>query len=201
MKEWSKNLNVLLPECNKCGGCCCCASPSVSYKKLLEKASLGEEFARDFLSIFVPYNKIEEAKKIFPDIVQKTLVSIQKGNNSIEPEELVFYKCRYYSEEKKCLIYEDRPLLCRDFPGSPYVILSERCAFYEWAQVCKQKYKELKNELDTLKQIQSELKNFKYQQKSIYLSKKIKTVSDEDKFLWLCPSLSIISPGNSWIKL
>jgi Fe-S-cluster containining protein len=114
---------------------------------------------------------------------------------------LVFYKCQYYSEEKKCLIYEDRPELCRNFPGSPFVILGKNCAYYDWAQKCKKKYNDLNQELDNLKKYKKELDNFKYQQEAIKLNYTLKGITDEYKFMWLCPSMSLVSPGQSWIKI
>ncbi len=199
MEKWSKNLNIQLPECNKCGVCCICASPSVSYQKLFEKAALGEDFARDFLSIFVPHKNIEEFKKLYPDIIERSFNSMEK--TGLKPSDLVFYKCMYYSDEKKCLIYEDRPSLCRDFPGSPYVILGKQCAYYNWSIKCRQKYKELKEELENLKKCKNELNNLKYQQKAINLNYKLKQIPEEYKLMWLCPSISLVSPGKSWIKL
>lgn len=203
MKEWCEKFNISLPECNMCGTCCCCASPSVSYKELLKKASSeeGEKFARDFLSIFVPYESIDEAGKFFPDIVERILKAAQKEQSKIKPEDIVFYKCRYYSEEKHCLVYEDRPLLCRDFPGSPYTVLSKKCGFYNWAIECREKYEKLKEELEILKKYKEELNNLKYQEKAMYLNYKIKNIPEEYKFLWLCPSMSLVSPGKSWIKI
>jgi len=195
LEKWSKTFNIPLPECNKCGACCLCASPSASFFKLLEKAALGEDFARDFFSIFVPYKNIDEVKNLYPSIVERSIKAVQ------QPENLVFYKCQYYSEEKKCLIYEDRPALCREFPGSPHSILGEQCAYYNWSAECKQKYKDLKKELDKLKEYKKELANLKYQQKAIKLNYQIKMIPDEYKFMWLLPSMSIVSPGNSWLKV
>ena len=104
MKEWSKNFNIPLPECDQCGTCCNCASPSVSYLKLLEKAASGEDFARDFFSIFVPYKSLEEVKSFYPNIVKRSIKALDAPSNkknNIKPEDLVFYKCRYYSKEKQ----------------------------------------------------------------------------------------------------
>lgn len=202
MKKWSENFNIPLPECNKCGTCCNCASPSVSYLTLLKKAAAGEDFARDFFSIFVPYRNIEEVKNIYPDIVERSINALKKNINQslIEPENPVFYKCRYYSDQKKCLIYEDRPVLCRDFPGTPYSILGKQCAYYNWAQECKQKYKDLTEELEILKKYKKEINNLKYQQKTIKLNQQLKRIPEEYKFIWLCPSMSLVSPRGYWIK-
>lgn len=200
MKKWSERFNILLPECNKCGSCCNCASPSASYLKLLEKAAAGEDFARNFFSIFVPYNNIEEVKNLYPNIVKRIINASMSGKNNTKSEDLVFYKCRYSSKEKQCLIYEDRPDLCREFPGSPYVLLSKNCAYYNWSMKCREKYKDLKKELDNLKKCKKELDNLKYQQKAINLNYQLKKIPSEYKFIWICPSMSIISPEKSWIK-
>ncbi len=195
MKEWSEKLNIPLPECNKCGCCCLCASPSVPHNKLLENAANGEDFARDFFSIFVPYKNIEEAKKLYPEIIERSLKALSKtGSDTNEP---VFYKCSYHSKEKGCLIYEDRPELCRDFPGLPQVIVGKQCAFYDWTIECRKKYKELKSELEVLKKMKKELDNIKYQQKAISNNYLLKRIPPEYKFLVLCPSLSLVSPVNS----
>jgi len=198
MKKWSKQFNIPLPECGQCGTCCNCASPSASYKILLEKASKGDEFARDFFSIFVPYNSIEEAQKTYPDIIERSIKSSKQKRKNID--DVVFYKCIYHSQDKQCLIYEDRPSLCRDFPGSPFVILSQNCSFYEWSKECKARYKQLETELDLLKECKKELNNMKYQYKCIQLNKIVKRLPDEYKFIALVPSMSLISPGKSWIK-
>ncbi len=204
MEKWAETFNLPLPSCNKCGSCCICATPSVSYKELLEKAAKGEEFARDFYSIFIPYQNITDAEKICADTVKNTLESSNKGKNNINKNELVFYKCKYYSDSKKCLIYEDRPELCRDFPGSPFVLLNKKCAYFVWAKECKIKYKEFQNEIENLKKYKEEIQALKYQQKSIELLKALKTLkkinNDEYKFALTLPSSSLISPGSSWIK-
>lgn len=201
MKKWSENFNIPLPECAQCGTCCNCASPSASYLKLLEKAALGEDFARDFFSIFVPYKNIKEVKSLYPTIIERSIKSSEQEGSKTKPEDLVFYKCMYYSKEKQCLIYEDRPELCRDFPGTPHVILGEQCAYYNWAMECRTKYKDLMKELDNLKKYKKELDNLKYQQKAINLNNQLKIIAEEDKFMWLCPSMSLVSPGTSWIKV
>ncbi|MCK5176868.1 MAG: YkgJ family cysteine cluster protein [Candidatus Aenigmarchaeota archaeon] len=201
MEIWAEKFNLPLPECNKCGTCCLCASPSKSYKELLKMAANGDKFARDFFSIFIPYKNLDETRKISKSIVDRTLKSCEEGKNKIPPEDLVFYRCRHYHHEKKCLIYEDRPQLCRDFPGSPFVVLNEKCAFYDWAQKCKQSYKNLEKELENLKNYKKELENLKSQQKYIELLSQIQKTDDEYKFILTAPSMSVVSPGCSWIKL
>lgn len=203
MKKWSEIFDIPIPECRKCGICCKCASPSASYHVILEKAASGEDFARDFLSIFVPHNDIEETRKLYPTLVERSIKAIDKGFNklNLNSKDIVFYKCRYYSEEKQCLIYEDRPELCREFPDTPFAILEENCAFYNWSLECRKKYKVLMDELDKLKKMKKEVADLKYQQKAMTLNLQLKKVPDEYKFMWLCPSMSLISPGKSWMKI
>ncbi len=193
MEKWAKILNQPVPECKKCGTCCLCASPSKSYKELLQKAAEGDQFARDFFSIFIPYKNYDEARKISESIVERVLKT--------DREDIVFYRCRHYHFEKKCTIYSERPQLCRDFPGTPLVILSENCAFYEWAKRCKEVYKKLKEELKELKEKKKELENLKYQRKCMDLLCRLKRLDNEDcKFMLTVPSMSIVSPGSSWLK-
>ncbi|OGI02250.1 MAG: hypothetical protein A2Y25_09120 [Candidatus Melainabacteria bacterium GWF2_37_15] len=173
-----------------------CATPSKTYKELFEKAAAGDQFARDFFSIFIPYKNHDQARKICESVVDRALKAHQS-----HPEEIVFYKCRHYHFEKKCTIYSERPQLCRDFPGSPFVILSENCAFYEWAQKCKEAYKKLQMELEDMKSKKKELENLKYQQKCINLLTRLKKLdNDEYKFMFIVPSMCVVSPGGSWIK-
>jgi len=197
MKKWSEVFNISLPECGQCGICCKAASPSSSYKTLLEKAAQGEDFARDFFSIFVPYD-IKYAEKNYPEIVERSLKAFFA--KKICSEDLVFYRCIYYSEKNQCEIYEDRPELCRDFPGTPFVILDERCSFYYWAKECKEKYKNLQKELKIIKKYKKEISHIKYQQNAVHLNSMLKNTPENYKFAVLCPSLGAVSPAYSWIK-
>lgn len=201
MEQWSEKLNVPLPECGKCGICCLCATPSVSYKKLLEKAAEGDKFARDFFSIFIPYKSHDEARKISEELVERTIKACKDGSNDIPLEDLVFYRCRYYHFEKKCRIYEERPELCRVFPGSPYTILHKDCAFYDWAQECKKVYNNFKAELEELKKKKKEMEIMKEQKRYEDLLYRLKNLKDEEyRFMLTLPSLCIVSPAGSWLK-
>ncbi len=193
MEKWAEIFNLPLPECKKCGICCLCASPSKSYGELLEKAAQGDGFARDFFSIFIPYKNHDQARKICGSIVERVLKS--RG------EDVVFYRCRHYHFEKKCTIYNERPNLCREFPGSPLVILDENCAFYEWSQKCRESYKKLEKELEELKNRKKQLENTKYRKKCIDLLCRLKRSENEDyRFILTVPAMSIVSPGWSWIR-
>lgn len=192
MEKWAKTFDIPLPECSKCGTCCLCASPSKNYKELLKKAAEGDQFARDFFSIFIPYKNIEHARKVCGSIVDRVLKN--------QKEDVVFYHCRHYHFEKKCIIYKDRPQLCRDFPGSPFVILAEHCAYYEWAKQCKAAYNKLQKDLEDMKNKKAELENIRYQNKCINLLNSIKKVDDKYKFILSVPSMCLVSPSSSWIR-
>ena len=202
MKEWSEKFNLPLPECGKCGICCLCATPSVSYKKLFERAAKGDQFARDFISIFVPYKNIDEARKVSKQIVNRTIKACQNGTNDIPVEDIVFYKCRYYHPEKKCLIYKDRPQLCRDYPSSPYSVMHDKCSFYNWSQECKKAYNKLKKDLEDLKNYKKELENLREQKRYEALLHRLKSLKDDEyRFMFTVPSMCVVSPGSSWIKI
>jgi len=115
-------------ECNRCATCCNLACSEYSYEELKQKAALGDNFATQFTSVFIPYNSIEEARKIFPEyveLVEKTMDTDEK---------IYFYHCPHLSKEKTCTIYEKRPEICRDFPDNPLSILPPTCGFCKWKE-------------------------------------------------------------------
>ena len=126
MNKWAELLGVPYPDCNRAGHCCKCATSSVSVNKLFAKARKGDEFARDFLTIFVPHKDTKTAEKVSPSVVQQSIDLINKTKNSeISTDNIVFYKCRFIAENNHCVIYEDRPALCRSYPDSPFHVFSE----------------------------------------------------------------------------
>lgn len=197
MNKWSTVLNIPFPSCKQTGNCCRFSTPSTPAVELFVKASQGNEFARDYLSIFIPYSNIEEMSKINPEFAEKVEKSIEEGKCKINIDDIVFYHCKYISENNKCLIYEDRPQLCRDFPDSPFLILPSGCVYEEWSTACKKKYTELKEDLEKSKR---ELENIKYQQRAIRLLNQLKRVDDKYKSAFILSSFCLVSPGKSWMK-
>lgn len=201
MNKWSKAFGVKLPNCNQCGICCQCASPSVPLDKLLEKAASGDDFAQDFLNIFIPYENFDEARALFPDITERGALAVNKNSANTEKQDKpVFYKCKYHCPQKQCLIYEDRPTLCREFPHSPFAVLDKCCGYYNWAMECREKYKTLKEELNKLNEEKKELENLKIQRKALELSHDLQRTPEECRFMRSCPSLSLISPASSVLR-
>jgi len=201
LNQWFEKFNIPYPECKMTGQCCKCASPSIPAVKLFQKAAEGDEFAREFFSIFIPYKNIEEARKVNKGIVERSLNACNNPKNKISAKELVFYHCRYISNDNKCLVYEDRPQLCRDFPDTPFLIFAPGCAYEGWAQECKIRYKELQENLKALKQQKKELEELKFQQKALKKAYYIQKINNpECNFMILFPEFCVISPGKSWLS-
>ena len=53
--------------CNRCAACCKLAVSEYSYTQLKQRAMRGDKFASDFVSVFVPYENEEDAKKVNPE--------------------------------------------------------------------------------------------------------------------------------------
>lgn len=198
MNKWSKLLDIPFPECGKTGNCCKFSIPSSSCIQLLQKAANSDEFARDYLSIFIPYANIEQIKSINPDFVDKIKDVFNKNNdNKTDINDIVFYRCRFIVENNSCMIYEDRPTLCRSFPDSPFLVLPPGCAYEEWSKNCKEKYNKLKTDMEFYKK---ELNNLQYQRKAIRLLEQLNKIEDKYKPAFILPSLNLVSPRNSWLK-
>lgn len=114
--------------CNRTGTCCRLACSEFSYEELKQKALKGDNFATQFTGVFIPYENLEAARKIFPDYVDLVLKTLNKE------EKTYFYHCPHITDDNVCTIYEKRPDICRDFPDNPLVILHNTCGFCEWKE-------------------------------------------------------------------
>jgi Fe-S-cluster containining protein len=199
--KWSEQFNVPYPDCNMCGKCCRCASPSTPTQELIKRAENKDTFAKDFLDIFIPYSSIDEARKVCQETVERSIKACEKPDTKVKKEQLVFYHCKYISDDNKCLIHEDRPNLCRDFPDMPFLIFPQGCAYENWSKECKQKYNHLQEDLKTAKEMQKEIENLKIQyaliRKYAFLSR---TDNENYKFSILFPDLFLVSPRCSLIS-
>ncbi len=110
-------------ECGKCGACCRLAISVFSPAVLLEKASRGDKFAKEFISTFSPYENVEEAEKIFPLYIQLLKES---------GETVYYYYCKKVTEDNLCSVYDNRPSICRDYPDNPIQMLHPTCSFIGW---------------------------------------------------------------------
>lgn len=114
--------------CNRTGTCCKFACSEFSYEELKEKASKGDNFASQFVSIFMPYENQEQARKIYPEYVDMLEKKLGKD------EKVWFYFCPHLDENNLCTQYEKRPDICRDFPNNPLSILPPWCGYYDWKE-------------------------------------------------------------------
>lgn len=110
-------------DCKKCGLCCKLAATPDSYEELKIKSESGDNYASQFISIFVPYEDENEIKQIYPDYFEM----LEKSGEKIH-----FYRCNLVTEGNMCSKYEDRPQICRDFPDNPIDILPNKCEFNRW---------------------------------------------------------------------
>ncbi|MBK8190731.1 MAG: YkgJ family cysteine cluster protein [Vampirovibrionales bacterium] len=149
---------IPLPRCCSAGDCCKGVSPSTPTRKLRQRAAEGDEFARNFFSIMTPYASHEDARRVVPGIVEKTLVAARQSPEFENNEaDVVFYRCRFLQRDNRCGVHEDRPQFCRDYPDSPFVVMAPDCAYLPWAAACKKQYAALTSNLEALKRLQDSL--------------------------------------------
>lgn len=110
--------------CKSCATCCNLACSEFSPEELKQKAKNGDNFAKQFLSIFIPYPSKEEARKIYPEYIQ-----LLEENNETD---VYFYHCPKLTKDNLCSYYENRPQICRDFPDNPLSILPKSCGYKAW---------------------------------------------------------------------
>lgn len=113
-------------KCKGCATCCNLACSEFSPEQLEQKALNGDNFAKQFLSIFIPYNSKEEARKIYPEYIQML--------EENKEDEVYFYHCPKLTKDNRCCDYENRPQICRDFPDNPLSILPSSCGYKQWKE-------------------------------------------------------------------
>ena len=110
--------------CRCCATCCRLACSEFSPEELKKRADRGDNFARQFLSVFIPYSSKEEARKVYPEYI-----SLLEENKETD---VYFYHCPKLTSDNRCSDYEMRPQICRDFPDNPLTLLPKSCGFCEW---------------------------------------------------------------------
>lgn len=121
MESYKENFS-----CKRTGTCCKFACSEFSYDELKQKASKGDNFATQFISVFQPYEDQEKAREIYPEYVDMLEQKLGKD------EKVYFYFCPHLDNNNLCTQYEKRPDVCRDFPNNPLSILPPWCGYYEW---------------------------------------------------------------------
>ena len=120
--------------CHMCGMCCRMASSDAPYKTLLERAKTGDDFARQFTSVFLPYTSREAAQSKAPDVVAAVLA--EAGGEAPGEEKIFFYHCPYVGEDNRCTVYgtDKRPAICGSYPETPLAFVYENCAWKPWKE-------------------------------------------------------------------
>ena len=113
-------------QCTGCATCCNLACSEFSPEELRLKAENGDNFAKQFISIFIPYESKEEARKVYPEYIQML--------EENKEDKVYFYHCPKLTEDKRCSEYENRPQICRDFPDNPLSILPKSCGYKKWKE-------------------------------------------------------------------
>ena len=88
--------------CNRCTICCKFATSEFDYNTLKEKAKKGDNFAKQFISIFQPYKDFNEAKKAYPDYVEMLEENLEDINK------VYFYYCKKLNNDGLCSDYKNR---------------------------------------------------------------------------------------------
>ena len=117
--------------CNMCGRCCRVVTTSKPYDELLKLQAENDEGACEFLRIFVPYPSIEAARKVDAEVVDN-VIELLKEDNNYDENKLTFYGCKYLLDNNLCSIYEERPVLCKHCPATPWSIVPPGCGFEGW---------------------------------------------------------------------
>lgn len=127
-QKWQKMLSYRDHfKCVGCATCCNLACSEFSYEELKQKAKNGDNFATQFVSIFIPYETQEEAKQVYPEYFE---LLAEKLNG----EDVYFYHCPKLTSDKRCSDYENRPQICRDFPDNPLSLLPKTCGYCGWKE-------------------------------------------------------------------
>ena len=112
--------------CVQCGACCKLAVSEFNPMQLKQRALRGDKYAKEFSSIYVPYESEEMAEAICPEFFGK-LKELMNPN-----ERLYFYYCSKLGADDLCSDYENRPDICKDFPFTPLKILPDTCGYAPW---------------------------------------------------------------------
>jgi len=126
--KWMKTLDYRQEfQCTGCATCCKLACSEFSYEELQQKAKNGDNFATQFVSVFVPYEDETEPKRIYPEYFELL-------TDKLNGEKVYFYHCPKLTEENRCPDYGNRPQICRDFPDNPLSLLPKSCGYCSWKE-------------------------------------------------------------------
>jgi Fe-S-cluster containining protein len=129
-------------ECSKCGNCCRLSTSEYSYEQLKQRAARGDKYSQDFISVFVPYETVDEAKQANPEFI-KLLEEI------MEDQRVYYYYCPKLVGNC-CSDYENRPDICKNYPHNPLKLLPSTCSFNAWKNSVDKNAKLLKAKTDII---------------------------------------------------
>ena len=117
--------------CKQCGLCCTMAVCRYTQEELKTFAEDKESEAGDFLSVFTPYENLDEPKKLSAEYVE-VIINKLKETGKYDENEPVFLKCKHSMPGGKCAIYEKRFGWCRRAPQHAWAIMPTGCGFTGW---------------------------------------------------------------------
>lgn len=167
--------------CKMCGKCCRVVTTPIPYVKLQEMAKNGAQGAVDFLSLFVPYKSIDDARNADEEIVDNIIKRLQEDGNYNE-KEVMFYYCKYLGDDNLCSNYENRLTLCKHCPSTPWTIVPPGCGFEGWLfwkrEEDKQRVRKAKEELLELQLLRRRMQNVETLNKISVVEQKLQKTID-----------------------
>lgn len=146
--------------CLMCGRCCKVATTPFTHNELLAQAQDGDESTKDFLSLFEPYESIDKAREVCPEIVDNILKT--KKDFGHNPDETTFYRCKYIQDNNLCGIYEKRLEVCDRFPSTTWAVVPPGCGFEGWLFQKKEEVKKkIRHQKECLIEFEAMLKILK----------------------------------------
>ena len=121
--KYDEVMNISAYSCSRCGECCRLAVSEYSYTQLKQRAMRGDKYSEEFVSVFVPFESEEDAKKVNPEYF--------KMLNELVEDKTYYYYCPKLNGNE-CSDYENRPNICKNFPQNPLKLLPAKCSYNNW---------------------------------------------------------------------
>ena len=171
--------------CLMCGKCCRVVTTATPHEELIALADKGDEYAKEFLTIFEPYPSINAAREIDTATVDNILMHMT--NDQKQTDNITFYHCKYLQDNNMCGRYENRMTLCKHFPSSPWAIVPPGCGFSGWLflkrEEDKERVRKAKEELLDLQVLRTKVTNKETLKKLEAVEKKLhKTIELYKKY-------------------
>ena len=148
--------------CKMCGKCCRLVTIPYTFEHVKNLAEEGDERAKDFVDLFEPYESVDAARRIDNDTVEN-VIKLFKLDGKYDENTLTFYHCRYIQPDNLCSNYNNRRILCKHFPSTPWAIVPVGCGFEGWLfwkrEEIKQRVRKEKEELLELQYLKKKINN------------------------------------------